>query len=118
MNEKNVDDVKLTIVKLENPNPIIIVIIIITTIVLFYFSYAITIKKSLTDKYHDDNYNIYHIKHCKFTDSIVIHGLDNYNSRMIKNGIISITRDNKIVLGVCMSNCIKWTDNTTWHRII
>jgi hypothetical protein len=116
--DNNFDNVKSMIIKLENPNPIVILTIVATAIVLFYFIYVTTIKISLTDKYYDDNYNIYNITHCKFTDSIVIHGLDNYNSKIVKNNIISITNDNTTTLGVYLNNCIKWTNNKTWYRML
>lgn len=114
----NIINTKKMITKLENPNPLIIVFIIVVIVVLFYFIYITQIKKSLEGRWYDDNDKVYFVHHCMFKDILTVSTKNSTIKGIVKDDIVLLFYNNETKLGIHLNNCIKWTDNTTWNKII
>lgn len=108
---QNVINVKGTITKLENPNPLTVVFIIIITLILLYFIFILIVTPNISGVWIDNNDVKHVIKHNKLTDNISI-GM--YNGT-IKNNIINIDMGGIKKMGIWATNEIAWIDSTKWH---
>lgn len=114
----NIINTKRMIMKSENPNPLIIVFIIVVIVVLFYFIYVTQIKKSLEGRWYDDDDKVYFVSHCVFKDILTVSTKNDIIKGIVKDDIVLLFYKNETKLGIHLNNCIKWTDNTTWNKII
>ena len=114
----NVINAKKMITKSENPNPLIIIVIIVAMIILFYLVYVTQIKNSLKGRWYDNNDKVYFVDHCKFKDILVVSSKNSTVKGIVKDDIVLLFYKNKTKMGIYLNNCIKWTDNTTWNKIL
>jgi len=114
----NIINTKKIITKSENPNPLIIIVIIVAMVILFYLVYVTQIKNSLEGRWYDDNDKVYFIDHCKFKDILVVSSKNSNVKGIVKDDIVILFYKNTTKLGIYLNNCIKWTDNTTWCKIL
>jgi hypothetical protein len=146
--ETNLRNARNLITKLEHPKPIIVVLIVVCVMILCYVMYVELIKINITGAYYDDGDNkVYMIDHNYFSNTIVISRknsmIDDQVYGIVKGNAIILFDDNSNVghgkncagrffernsaaapninignVGVFLTKCIKWSDNTTWNALV